>query len=268
MFHDYLIYDAILAGFALIILCMAAVCDLKGAEIPDTLTLPIFSIGVSAAIIHHRWITILVADILLFLCIGHIKIPFLQKFNDYLMRKAYSEETLQTEDDTLRQQADAFHAKNGKYMDVCCAATILLMLFVYFGVAICQRETDRWIYIAGLFTFVFVSYLFLIAKVSATKGETIETEAISALGGADIIVFLGLLCFYGPVGFIYGMTATMGLALIVGLWQKCFRKDRIGIPLMPVILVAAPIRIYTAYSFIWMLDRDLLWAFKNLLGLR
>lgn len=103
-------------------------------------------------------------------------------------------------------------------------------------------------------------------KPAAETGyDSCETEEISALGGADIIVFLSLLAFYGPVGFIYGMTATMGLALLVGLLRRVFHKECTGLPLLPVVLIAAPLRIYMAYSFVWMVERDLLWAFENIL---
>ena len=102
------------------------------------------------------------------------------------------------------------------------------------------------------------------AKDTANRaGDEAQAEDLTAFGGADAIVFIGILAFYGPVGFVYGMTATMTIALIWGLFLK-LKKKAVGIPLLPAILAAAPLRVYIAYALCPQVEQAFHWAIHNL----
>ena len=102
------------------------------------------------------------------------------------------------------------------------------------------------------------------AKKSASReGDEPQAGDLTAFGGADAIVFIGILAFYGPAGFVYGMTATMAIALIWGVFLK-LKKKAVGIPLLPAILAAAPLRVYIAYALCPQVEQAFRWAIHNL----
>ena len=92
--------------------------------------------------------------------------------------------------------------------------------------------------VIALFIFLGMMLVLYRAKESASReGDEPQAGALTAFGGADAIVFIGILAFYGPIGFVYGMTATMAIALIWGVFLK-LKKKAVGIPLLPAILAA------------------------------
>ena len=66
-----------------------------------------------------------------------------------------------------------------------------------------------------------------------------------ALGGADIIIFIGLFALYDPIPFLYGTTITIFGHILIYI-PCCIRKRswHIHTPLLPSVLFMAPLRLY------------------------
>lgn len=265
IFTTYLSYDVITAGVMFILLAIAAWSDNHGAEVSDAITVPYAIFGCYAAFLHARWVTACICVVLLTAILIGIRVPMWDKVNAFLMKRAYADESAMDEETAaLESQAEQFAEDNGKCIDNrCMLAELGGALALIFATLLAPDKLEP-IPVIALSIFLGMMLVLYRAKESASReGDEAQAEDLTAFGGADAIVFIGILAFYGPVGFVYGMTATMAIALIWGVFLK-LKKKAVGIPLLPAILAAAPLRVYIAYALCPQVEQAFRWAIHNL----
>ena len=255
----------ITAAVMLILLSLAAWYDSHGAEVPDELTVPYAIFGYYTALLHERWITSLFCIVVLAAILIGVRIPAWNKFNAFLLRKAGSNTSEGTEEAMLEVRAAEFEASRGKLIDRTCVTTELFgALALTFATILVPHEMEP-IPMIALFIFLCMMLVLIKAKDATRRVEAEESvEGISAFGGADAIVFIGILGFYGPIGFVYGMAVTITIALIWGLIHKFTNRKSVAFPLLPAVLMAAPLRIYIAYSVCPQAEQAFNWALHNI----
>lgn len=265
IFTTYLSYDVITAGVMFILLAIAAWSDNHGAEVSDTITVPYAIFGCYAAFLHERWVTACICVILLTAVLIGIRVPLWDKVNAFLMKRAYADESAMDEETAaLEEQAEQFAEANGKDIENSCMLADLGGTLALIFATILMPDKLEPIPVIALFIFIGMMLVLYRAKDTANRaGDVAQAEDLTAFGGADAIVFIGILAFYGPVGFVYGMTATMAIALIWGVFLK-LKKKTVGIPLLPAILAAAPMRVYIAYALCPQVEQAFRWAIHNL----
>lgn len=265
IFTTYLSYDVIAAGVMFILLAIAAWSDSHGAEVPDTITVPYAIFGCYAAFLHERWGTACVCVVLLTAVLIGIRVPMWDKVNAFLLKRAYKgEDTQKAEEMALEEIAEEFDGRYGEAIENSCMLTELGgTLGLIFATVLVPDKLEP-IPVIALFILLGMLLVLYRAKDTANRaGDEAQAEDLTAFGGADAIVFIGILAFYGPVGFVYGMTATMAIALIWGVFLK-LKKKTVGIPLLPAILAAAPLRVYIAYALCPQVEQAFRWAIHNL----
>lgn len=248
-----------------ILLAIAAWSDNHGAEVSDTITVPYAVFGCYAAFLHERWVTACICVVLLTAVLIGIRVPIWDKVNAFLMKRAYADKSaIDEETVALEMQAKQFAEDNGKCIDnSCMLAERGGALALIFATLLTPDKLEP-IPVIALFILLGMLLVLYRAKDTANRaGDEAQAEDLTAFGGADAIVFIGILAFYGPVGFVYGMTATMTIALIWGLFLK-LKKKAVGIPLLPAILAAAPLRVYIAYALCPQVEQAFRWAVHNL----
>ena len=265
IFTTYLSYDVITAGVMFILLTIAAWSDNHGAEVPDAITVPYAIFGCYAAFLHERWVTACICVLLLTAVLIGIRVPLWDKVNEFLMKRVYKGEDAQKEEEmALEEIAEEFDGRYGEAIENSCMLTELGGTLALIFATILMPDRLEPIPVIALFIFIGMMLVLYRAKESASReGDEAQAEDLTAFGGADAIVFIGILAFYGPVGFVYGMTATMAIALIWGVFLK-LKKKAVGIPLLPVILAAAPLRAYIAYALCPQVEQTFRWAIHNL----
>lgn len=247
----------------LILLALAAWYDIQGAEVPDELTVPYAIFGCYAALLHERWVTSLICIVALTAILIGVRIPVWEKFNAFLLRKAGTD--ISEAETLFADKAARFEAAHGRAIDRTCVITELFgALALIFATILVPNEMEPFPLIA-LFIFLCMMLVLIKAKDATRRVEAEESvEGISAFGGADAIVLIGALGFYGPIGFVYGMAVTMVIALICGLIHKFANRKAVAFPLLPAVLMAAPLRIYIAYSVCPQAEQAFNWALHNI----
>ena len=247
----------------LILLALAAWYDIHGAEVPDELTVPYAIFGYYTALLHERWLTSLICIVALTAILIGVRIQVWEKFNAFLLRKAGTD--ISEAETLFAVKAAEFEASRGKLIDRTCVATELFgALALTFATILVPHEMEP-IPLIALFIFLCMMLVLIKAKDASRRVEAEEpVEGISAFGGADAIVFIGILGFYGPIGFVYGMAVTMVGALIWGLIHKFANRKAEAFPLLPAVLIAAPLRIYIAYSVCPQAEQAFNWALHNI----
>lgn len=265
IFTTYLSYDVITAGVMFILLAIAAWSDNHGAEVSDAITVPYAVFGCYAAFLHECWVTACICVVLLAAVLMGIRMPFWDKVNAFLMKRAYANESAMDEETAaLEEQAERFAEANGRTIDNGCMLAELGGTLALIFATILMPDKLEPIPVIALFIFLGMMLVLYRAKESARReGNEAQAEDLTAFGGADAIVFIGILAFYGAIGFVYGMTATMAIALIWGVFLK-LKKKSVGIPLLPAILAAAPLRVYIAYALCPQVEQAFRWAIHNL----
>lgn len=248
-----------------ILLAIAAWSDNHGAEVSDAITVPYAIFGCYVTFLHERWVTACICVVLLTAVLMGIRMPLWDKVNAFLMKRAYADESAMDEETAaLEMQAEQFSEANGKDIDNGCMLAELGGALALIFATILMPDKLEPIPVIALFIFIGMMLVLYRAKESASReGDEAQAEDLTAFGGADAIVFIGILAFYGPVGFVYGMTATMAIALIWGVFLK-LKKKAVGIPLLPAILAAAPLRAYIAYALCPQVEQAFRWAIHNL----
>lgn len=243
-----------------ILLTIAAWSDNHGSEVSDAITVPYAIFGCYAAFLHERWVTACICVVLLTAVLIGIRVPLWGKVNAFLIKRAHKGEDAQKEEEIAEQFAEA----NGKDIENSCMLADLGGTLALIFATILMPDKLEPIPVIALFIFLGMMLVLYRAKDTANRaGDVAQAEDLTAFGGADAIVFIGILAFYGPVGFVYGMTATMAIALIWGVFLK-LKKKTVGIPLLPAILAAAPMRVYIAYALCPQVEQAFRWAIHNL----
>lgn len=266
---QYFNLDLAMAAVMLTLLIVAAFFDANGAEVPDELTVPYALSGIIVSVLHERWGAAVVAVLLVGFILSGWSPKWIQELNAKLMARAYpSEEALREETERLAVRA-ARYAKS----DHLLLTSVLGMVLAFFifgsviGIMSLTETQARVRYIVAVAVCALSLYRLKLQTERTTQaGEPEKAEPLSAVGGADVIVFAGLLGFYGGIPFVYVMAATMvGVFILAVLFQLVRgKKGSVGIPLLPGILLMAPLRIFILVTYCPKVLQAFGWASGNL----
>lgn len=273
-------YDIIAYGvLMLLFLTLSAIYDRHGALVPDFVTMPYALLGLLIGFLQGRYISAGIGTLLIVVILTGYYPSWIKRLNRWLIRRSYkTEEEAADEAVEYDKEATAFEEKHGKTMRTIADILVLATFAVAgFGILRCfipngMVEDDKTVtkcIVTGVFILVwaFLSYNGMLPARSGVELDDTEEEKekespeLSAFGGADMIVFIGILGAYGFVGFIYGIVPTTALYILACVIQHFLVKDNLfrGRPFIPSIFVATPIRIilYVTLSapmmevFIW-----------------
>lgn len=266
---QYTNLDIVATAVMLTLLIVAAFFDANGSEVQDMLTVPFAYMGITISVLHKRWWTALVALLAVIAVLSSWCPKWLKWLNGKLMAKTYkSEEAIQEEQRQLKAKGDRYSQRNGRLMTSVLGMVVAFFLFGSVVGVLSLTETGarvRFICAVALCS----GSLYLLKRqtdLAAKDGKLIEAEPLSAFGGADIIVFAGLLGFYGAISFVYVMAATMVGVFIMVLIVKLVKgkKGTASVPLLPGILVMAPVRLYILVTYCPRVLQTFSWASENI----
>lgn len=255
-------YDVIAYGvLMLLFLMLSAIYDRHGALVPDFVTMPYALLGLLIGFLQGRYISAGIGALLIVVILTGYYPSWLKKLNRWFIRRSYkTDEEAEEEAIGYDKEAEAFEEKHGKTMrtiaDVLVLATFavagigILRCFIPNGMVDDDKAITKCI-ATGVFILVWavLSYNGMLPARSGVELDAAEEEKeppeLSAFGGADMIVFIGIMGAYGFVGFIYGIVPTTALYILACVIQHFLVKDNLfrGRPLIPSIFAATPIRI-------------------------
>lgn len=274
-------YDIIAYGILMLLfLMLSAIYDRHGALVPDFVTMPYALLGLLIGFLQGRYISAGIGALLIVVILTGYCPSWLKKLNRWFIRRSYkTDEEAEEEAIGYDKEAEAFEEKHGKTMRT-IADVLVLATFAVAGIGILRCffpngmvEDDKAItkcIVTGVFILVwaFLSYNGMLPARSGVELETAEEEEekepleLSAFGGADMIVFIGILGAYGFVGFIYGIVPTTALYVLACVVQHFLVKDNLlrGRPFIPSIFAATPIRIILYITLSAPMMEVFIWA--------
>lgn len=266
---QYVNLDFVAAAVMLTLLIVAAFFDANGAEVPDQLTVPYAYMGIVVSVLHERWVVALAAALMVASVLIDWRPKWLRELNRKLMSIPEKPDKMSQDDDEQDISMAAQFAKgDGRLMTSVLGMVATLFLFgSVIGVLSLTDMSAQIRYIAAVILCA-VSIFLLKRQSDSTNNNDhlVEVEPLSAFGGADIIVFAGLLGFYGAIPFVYVMTVTMVgifiMALIVMLRKG--KKGTARIPLLPGLLLMAPLRLFILVTYCPRVLQTFSWASGNL----
>ena len=274
--------DIIMTGSAVAFLFLAAWYDRNGASIPDTVTIPYALVGITMSVIYERYITAGISLLLLIFVMQPWRPKWMKRINEFFMRRAYSDADENGEEETqgkfitveerekeLDEKAEAFERKHGWQINVAVRAILILTAMASI-LAFLKYMPEPIAYRTVIMTNIaMLLFLFMMCLMPADKNEVVateETEELSAMGGADQIVLIGMFAFYGLIPFVYGAAATFLVhILLVFISSACKKKDprEGGYPLLPSIFISIPIRLYLASVVCAGILNNFSWLIEN-----
>lgn len=257
----------VITAMMTVFLGLSAWYDANGAEVPDYTTMTYALLGMSYGVLAGHVVTTLISlAVIVFMMIGlPIRLP--DAINDYFIKRAYTDEDLQQETQALEAQAEAFEMRRGKLIRGCATGAAII------GPLVCLLVREPGVDAQEVFCIL----LILAASANCLVGvgswrteeerQEPETEDISALGGADIIVFMGMLSYYGFIAFLYGLSCSLIGFLAYAVWKHIRSKKKSwgGYPLLPSLFVMAPVRLYMAVAICEPLVQAYQWAMGNMI---
>lgn len=267
MFQEHLYQDLILAIGMVLILTLAAWYDANGAEVPDCVTIPYALCGMAMSVLHGRLTNAAVCACLLGLAVYSWRPKWLRRLDAWMMWRAYTEESLQEETEELEAKAEKFEARFGRRIKLSMKAievTILLGLGLICSV---QGWTTQAVVALSALVVFMVCFWRLQARTETDEEEAMseEVEELSAFGGADFIVLVGMLGFYGPITFLYCLTASFLVYIIMVILRNLVMRGKAnrGMVMLPSLLAAVPIRIYLATEVCPQVVQAISWAARE-----
>lgn len=274
-------YDIIAYGILMLLfLMLSAIYDQHGALVPDFVTMPYALLGLLIGFLQGRYISAGIGALLIVVILTGYYPSWLKKLNRWFIRRSYkTDEEAEEEAIGYDREAEAFEEKHGKTMRT-MADVLVLATFAVAGIGILRcfipngmMDDDGTIakcIVTGVFILVwaFLGYNGMLPSRSGVELETAEEEEekepleLSAFGGADMIVFIGILGAYGFVGFIYGIVPTTALYILACVIQHFLVKDNLfrGRPFIPSIFAATPIRIILYITLSAPMMEVFIWA--------
>lgn len=271
MFQEYLFQDGILTVGMLLILALGAWYDTNGAEVPDSVTIPYTLCGITMGVLHDRLASTAACAFMLVFVVCSWRPKWLIKFNAWMLRRTYTEESLKAEKEELDTKAELFEAKHGCGIKSAMKAIEVVVLFGL-GLACSAQGWTRQAVVAVSALAVFMICLWSIqyrTEAVAKQGEPEAEEAISAFGGADAIVLIGMLGYYGCIPFLYCLVASLLVYIIIAFLRNIVRKGQStgGMPMLPALFLAYPIRLYLATQVCPQVVQAMKWAVENVASL-
>lgn len=250
----------------LALLILGAWCDKNGWMVPDIITIPYAIMGISVGFYYGRYITTTICLALLIFTVQSWRPKWMKQINQKLVERAYSRQEhdgdFQKEAEAMDAAAEAFAMKNHrKILNSCIAISgiagiINLILPVVLHAIRGEVVTTANEIISA--TSLYVLYIALF--IWLLNGHEVDEE-VSAIGGADVIVFIGIFACYGFLSALICMIATLVVYLLLTLIQQLVKKEKIiGAPMLPAVALAAPVRalcaLYLCPAFVEMVNNS------------
>lgn len=281
----YLQSDVILLITAAILLILGAWYDRNGSAVPDYITIPYALVGVMMSVIYERYITAFISTALLAFIVQPWRPKWLRNINEYFMLRAYGADEEHGENQKVEERekelvalADEFELRHGDKIRVAVRLSITFMLG---GLIITERHYEiasvalRIRLLIGAVCVLILCAMYLENKQKKAalqqKRETEEAikriEGLSALGGADCIVLIGMFAFYGFIPFTFCAAATFLIHIVLILCTRVKRHVPVvegGDPLLPSICVTMPVRLYLASVVCVEILQNYTWLLQNM----
>lgn len=222
------------------LLVLGAVCDIICREVPDSISVSFCALGIINGIIQGRGVGAALAYIALIALINGYQ-PFLfRKIGERALKRSYEDElSLAEENAQIDAASDVFYERHGK---VIYALSIGFYLASVFVITLYLAKESIINTVAIITVGISIPILtFVITKINDKK----EHEEISGMGGADTIVLLGILAYFGLINGVYAITAQMTCTILLYMLklgiQKLLKRDgNAGFPLLPYLVLSTP----------------------------
>ena len=235
----------------LFFLGLAAWFDKHGTEVPDALTVPYAILGITGSVLSGRMDIALAAAFLLLMILLLVRIPGLTRLNDRVVQHAYkSEEAMENEQQHLIEEANAFYEKHGERVSRWLNVAYYVIPVLIAAAAIIDHVPSKDAFLSAIFS---VGGIILLGRyyracdntdAESDSEEEEEELPLSALGGADMIVMIGMWGVYGTELFLLNVVIVCLSCLFFVFLKYCFTKKKVvGIALLPAIFLLAPIRL-------------------------
>lgn len=263
-------YDILVAAFMGAYLICAALHDSFGEEVPDLFTIPYAVLGISASVYHQRHLIAVIGLAILFFILCPWRPKWLLKLNHWLIARHYpSEELMAIESAERHELAETFSEKHfRKFAYISIGLLIPTILLIVYPAAHDLNHVagiEVIICVLGLVIFGSAVYYGLKPKSEKEKKEDETPMEMSAFGGADVIVFVGILGFYGLIPFLYGIIASLCLYLLWIVIVKFIKKEKAphGTPMLPALCLTGPVRLIIAVTVCPSVVSTIQWAVNN-----
>ena len=231
----------------LLVLGAAAICDRVTCEAPDVLTVGYAVLGIYAAYCREVMILGLALTAAVFFMWQPWRPVWARRLNHRLVVRLLGDDL--PKDDEPNRTADLFFERNMTAISCFGMVVVLLGLTAAFLIQICNGVGSRFEPYGNLVCLLCLLALYLLAVFHPRQTAAEDTEAV-ALGEADILIFIGIVGYYGCGGAAFGLAASMFVALILYLIRMVLQKKaERGMPLLPAMFFSAPVRMAVVILF-------------------
>ena len=231
----------------LLVLGAAAICDRVTCEAPDVLTVGYAVLGIYTAYCREAMILGLVLTAAVFFMWQPWRPVWARRLNHRLVVRLLGDDL--PKDDEPSRTADLFFERNMTAISCFGMVVVLLGLTAAFLIKICNGVGSSFEPYGNLVCLLCLLALYLLAVFRPRQTAAEDTEAV-ALGEADILIFVGIIGYYGCGGAAFGLAASMFVALILYLIRMVLQKKaERGMPLLPAMFFSAPVRMAVVILF-------------------
>ena len=237
-----------LAMFLLLVL--SAICDFVCQEVPDSLTVSYVILScVVAAERGELWLAIV-----LMLAEVYVQTPWRPKwhkrFNEWMVHRAYKGDMDAVRDTQMasEEHASALFSGYGRWFHIAgldiAFCSILLVIISGWSKG---GPSVLVVMIAGM---VYIVLSEAVISKLIVSGVVKEHEDISAMGGADVLVLLGILGYYGLFGGCCAIVVSLFISLLWYMVKRLITKSKEpAFALLPSLCISAPVRLFVVVSF-------------------
>ena len=231
----------------LLVLGAAAICDRVTCEAPDVLTVGYAVLGIYTAYCREAMILGLVLTAAVLFMWQPWRPVWARRLNHRLVVRLLGDDL--PKDDEPSRTADLFFERNMTAISCFGMVVVLLGLTAAFLIKICNGVGSSFEPYGNLVCLLCLLALYLLAVFRPRQTAAEDTEAV-ALGEADILIFIGIVGYYGCGGAAFGLAASMFVALILYLIRMVLQKKaERGMPLLPAMFFSAPVRMAVVILF-------------------
>ena len=231
----------------LLVLGAAAICDRVTCEAPDVLTVGYAVLGIYTAYCREAMILGLVLTAAVLFMWQPWRPVWARRLNHRLVVRLLGDDL--PKDDEPSRTADLFFERNMTAISCFGMVVVLLGLTAAFLIKICNGVGSSFEPYGNLVCLLCLLALYLLAVFRPRQTAAEDTEAV-ALGEADILIFIGIIGYYGCGGAAFGLAASMFVALILYLIRMVLQKKaERGMPLLPAMFFSAPVRMAVVILF-------------------
>ena len=231
----------------LLVLGASAICDHVTCEAPDVLTVGYAVLGIYTACCREALVLGLVLTAAVFFIWQPWRPAWVRRLNRRLVVRIMVDGPPKADEPS--RTTGLFFERNMTAISCFGMAVVLLGLTAAFLIQICNGVGSRFEPYGNLICFLCLLAQYLLAVFHPRQPAAEDTEAV-ALGEADILIFIGIIGYYGCGGAAFGLAASMFVALILYLIRIVLQKKaERGMPLLPAMFFSAPARMAAVILF-------------------